>query len=181
MNTFPHPEDPEAVALARVVAREDDASDWDLLHAIAARDDGVWRRLALALHDDARLRAALRPVLAAADEVALPAAPARLPSRKARLAAAGAVAAAALACAALCLLPERRAANPTDPAEHHELPRIVLQARPAPGGRGTEVVWLRRTLERAVVDRVFELGTDEYGEPRPRPVDAARFAGPVRF
>jgi len=47
-----------------------------------------------------------------------------------------------------------------------ELPqRTVIETRPAPDGKGYEVLYIRQFIERAVVDDVYKLGSDETGRP----------------
>ena len=43
------------------------------------------------------------------------------------------------------------------------LPPVTVDVRPDSEGRGTEVIYLRRVLERTTVDEVFTLGQDEHG------------------
>lgn len=185
MNPTHDPLDPEALASARIAARSDTNADWAALDRVAAADPAVWARLAQTLRDDAALRRSLAPAFACADAVTLPSPPrVRFPWL---------VAAAAAAFAAWWL---SRPSPQTAPPAHSpaalaqsapadaplsELPRLVVDARPTADGRGTEVVYLRRTFERAVVDRVVEVGVDEYGQPLPRLVDAASLRGPQRF
>ena len=56
-----------------------------------------------------------------------------------------------------------------------ELPRQVMETRPVaeqPGG--LEVVYVRRLLERTIVDQFYELGEDDLGRPASIPVSTAR-------
>ncbi len=47
-----------------------------------------------------------------------------------------------------------------------ELPNVLVESRPAPGGQGVEVLYLRQILERALINDVYELnGRDETGQP----------------
>lgn len=47
-----------------------------------------------------------------------------------------------------------------------ELPQVTeLERRPLGEGKGYEVLYLRHVLERAVVDDVYKLGTDDAGQP----------------
>lgn len=59
-----------------------------------------------------------------------------------------------------------------------ELPRLVMDTRPLIEGGPYEVFYMRRTLERAVVSELLEVGEDEYGEPVAIPV--SRSAIPER-
>jgi hypothetical protein len=184
MNPTHDPLDPEALASARIAARSDTNADWAALDRVAATDPAVWARLAETLRDDAALRRSLAPAFACAEAVVLPAPPrARVPWL---------VGVAAAACAAWWLSrssiqpapayqPAAVAQSAPADAPLPELPRLVVDARPTADGRATEVVYLRRTFERAVVDRVVEVGVDEYGQPLPRLVDAASLHGPQRF
>lgn len=181
------PQQSEAEIIARVVERREADADWTLLARTAAADDSVWARLADALRDDARVRRALAPVLAVADHVGLPAPrPRTVGSRFAVRAcwlAAGAVAA-LLVDAGIRRLGPTDAAPPPGTAPGttvEELPRLVLEARPAADGRTTEVLLLRRIVERAAVDGIVQVGVDEHGDPLPAWIDAASLQGPRRF
>src|SRR5262245_12937162 len=62
-----------------------------------------------------------------------------------------------------------------------QLPPRLMEARPGPSGRGIEVLFVRPVVERAVVDGVYSLGTDELGRPAPVPVDPATLAAPNKL
>lgn len=172
----------EALVIARIVARREAVGDWPFLQRAAAIDREVWERLAHALHDDERIRRATADVVAMADTIGLPA-PAT-PRRRLWPWLATSAAAALVVCAVQLGLggsPAPRPAAPAPSATIEELPRLVLEARPAVDGRSTEVIYLRRIIERAAVGGVVELGVDEYGEPRPQMVDLVALQGPRRF
>lgn len=65
-----------------------------------------------------------------------------------------------------------------------ELPMVLVESRPAtaqggiadPAGR-VEVVFVRRTLERAVVNDLYRVGRDEHGEPTPVPMNVSVLRG----
>lgn len=65
-----------------------------------------------------------------------------------------------------------------------ELPMVLVESRPAtatggvadPAGR-IEVVFVRRTLERAVVNDLYRVGRDEHGEPTPVPMNVSVLRG----
>lgn len=57
-----------------------------------------------------------------------------------------------------------------------ELPVLLVSTTPLGDDGRTEVVYVRRTLERTIVDDVLEVAHDEYGLPEPVPV-----AAPVAF
>jgi hypothetical protein len=47
-----------------------------------------------------------------------------------------------------------------------ELPKVLVESRPAPNGAGLEVLYLRQILERTIINDVYELnGRDETGQP----------------
>jgi hypothetical protein len=54
-----------------------------------------------------------------------------------------------------------------------ELPLRLVGTRPGPNGRGVEVLYVRPFVERAVVDGVYSMGSDELGRPAPVKVDPA--------
>ena len=56
-----------------------------------------------------------------------------------------------------------------------ELPHRVMDTRLAPDGHSVDVVYVRRWVERATIDRVFEIGHDERGNPTSIPVSPTRF------
>ncbi len=62
-----------------------------------------------------------------------------------------------------------------------ELPqRVVIETRPSADGKGYEVLYMRQFIERAIVDDLYKLGTDETGRavmvptslPKTRPAGA---------
>jgi len=57
-----------------------------------------------------------------------------------------------------------------------ELPLHLVGAQPARDGDGLDVLYVQPVLRRARVDRVYEMGTDEHGQPAPVPADPATFA-----
>lgn len=49
-----------------------------------------------------------------------------------------------------------------------EMPgKVLLDAQPAPDGKGFVVLYVRQIVERAVVDDLYQVGTDERGQPVP--------------
>jgi hypothetical protein len=175
----------EELLLGRVVGREDSESDWAALERLAAGDRTLWGRLARTLRDDQRLRAAVAGEVSTADSVTLPPSAAhRRPS--AWWGSAGWLAAAVIACLWLAdardegRRPDRSAIPPTAAAVG-ELPRFGVQAKPMPDGKGFEVLYVRPVVERAVVDRVFQVAADEYGLPKPLPVSPATLTSAASF
>lgn len=52
-----------------------------------------------------------------------------------------------------------------------ELPRLMVQQRPAKSGRGFEVIYLRRVLESLWVEDLYEVAMDENGRFNTSPID----------
>lgn len=189
----------EDVLISRVVDREEAPTDWRELDRLAAARDGLWQELLQALRQDAAVRAAVAPALAAADGRPLPgslgadATPVRGSSPSAWVGWAAALLVAALWIAAatgpnrpgtdaIAVEPTAMTpASPSDPSVLRELSRVVVRARPTDDGRAVEVVYVRRVLERAVVNELYEITKDEHGMPVPSPIDPARFARPSSY
>ncbi|MFG0325788.1 MAG: hypothetical protein ACF8SC_00770 [Phycisphaerales bacterium JB037] len=53
---------------------------------------------------------------------------------------------------------------------HNEPGLVLVESRPLPDGSGVEVVYLRQILERAIVNDIYRLSTDEFGRRVPEPV-----------
>ncbi|TAH37359.1 MAG: hypothetical protein EYC70_10335 [Planctomycetota bacterium] len=51
-----------------------------------------------------------------------------------------------------------------------ELPAVMVDARPASDGNGQEVYYIRRLLERARVDQMYQVNRNELGQPVAVPV-----------
>ena len=62
-----------------------------------------------------------------------------------------------------------------------DLPSQVVATRAAEDGQSVEILYVRRVLERAVVDEVFGMGLDGAGRPKPVNVSPLRLAGIRRF
>ena len=62
-----------------------------------------------------------------------------------------------------------------------ELSRVVVRAQPTEDGRGVEVVYVRRVLERKVVDELYQITEDEHGMPMRTQVDPASFEQPSSY
>ncbi len=54
-----------------------------------------------------------------------------------------------------------------------ELPSLLLDTVPAPDGKGLDVVYVRRLVQRARVDSVYAMGNDDLGRARPVAVEPA--------
>ncbi len=190
----------EEVLISRVVDRAEDPRDWRELDRLAATSEAVWYELVDALRQDAVVRSAMQPALDAADRVELPVmrhelAPA--PSReRAPFAAWSGWLAAVLIAAFWIGMSLGNGAAPTEaelaggeppagaPADAEvlgELSRVVMQAQPTDDGSALEVLYIRRVLERAVVDALYQISEDEHGLPVPTPVSLAQFDTPSRY
>ena len=55
-----------------------------------------------------------------------------------------------------------------------ELPRQLVRTRVAPDGQQVEVLYVRRLLERARLDHLYERGSNDLGEPVSVPVNSSR-------
>jgi hypothetical protein len=183
--------------ISRIVDRRAEPQDWSSFTALAHSEPAHWEQLLTTLRADVALRAALAGVLETAETVETP-----LPSlsrwRQLRpwtgWAAAGLL---ALAWAGASRFDLQRQASPASPLAQpaapsnvartatdaplwntnapvvEELPLRLMGARPGPAGRGIEVLYVRPVVERAVVDGVYSVGTDELGRPAPVQIDPA--------
>ena len=156
----------------RMVTCEATPGDWDRLEAIAERDVGAWRRLALALRDHGDL---VQAVDVAGDEaealdiLPLPPARVRWTARAGWLAAAAAL----LMWAGTSLMEVSRTPPPPENpvAEESsetrivgELPSVQGGTRALPDDEGVEVTYVRRLLERRTTRGLYERGTNEWGQ-----------------
>ncbi len=57
-----------------------------------------------------------------------------------------------------------------------QLPRRVVRTTPAGRDGAVEVLYVRRILEKAIVDQFYEVGHDEHGTPTSLPVSNVRLA-----
>lgn len=191
------------LAAHRLISREAIPADIDLLARRAAAGDDVLTALLNSARDDSVARAALEGVLASAEAVELPAqqreaAIVRL--RRLRLAAPGWLAAAAVALVwgvmslrtapapEPGLLPVGYEPTAEEALDQYleagalqgrvigELPALMVESRPVE--RGAEIVYIRRVLERAVVDGIVEHDVDDAGRIVERAVSPAAFARP---
>lgn len=58
-----------------------------------------------------------------------------------------------------------------------ELPLVMVESGPAPDGKGTQVVYMRRLLEQTTVSGFYEVGRDETGQPAPVPASVPAISG----
>lgn len=186
--------------ISRIVDREAEPSEWTAFVKSADRDPRLWRKLGLAMHDEAMLSHAVAPVLERADRCE---APLESPGPRLFWRTAG-WAAASLVVAALVLVLSRSEdgaegadgvpvaespATPTSAAPYDavlgqtlevgksagrvvcELPQVLVGQSPVEGG--VEVLFVRRVLERRVVTRLVSFERDDEGRVLPVPVSAA--------
>lgn len=189
----------EDILIARILDGESCHDDLRDLFALAAADASLWDRFEAARRDRDAFALAVDEALSVADRVA---APVHSPAASAPLRFAGwtgwaAAAAIVLAWSWFGRLPLPNS-GPVGPAVQpaslsadaalaayierstaenrfiRELPQLLIEARPTADGQGTEVTYMRQFLERAVVNDLFELSTDESGRP-----GAVRVSNPV--
>jgi hypothetical protein len=190
----------EAILTHRVLGGSAEPSDWEDLELKAQKDPEIWHRLALALRDENELGLAVGSTAAAAEAVELRDLSqehefrgSRGSSRRGRSRFApwiGWAAAAGLALLWLTGVPgSPRTSTPPAQAETmqqalnlyrqvgtregrfvKELPLLMVARRPAEKGQGTEVVYVRRLLEKRRVRDFYEPATDEWGNPVAVPV-----------
>ncbi|MFQ5654126.1 MAG: hypothetical protein ACE5GW_05275 [Planctomycetota bacterium] len=195
----------EELLLSRVVDGRAGRADWAELELVGRADPAVWRRLGQALRCEATLRGSLDDALGAAESVELPGRRAAVAPRSSRglIGALGWIA--ALLCLSLWgwslhrAPAASRAPVPLQPREPvtalsadaalenyltigreegrilGELPAVIVETRPAGDGDALQVFYLRRLIERATVDEIYELGADEAGIPTRIPVPLTRF------
>jgi len=192
--------------ISRIVDREDLPSDWSTLDDVARQDPGAWKELLFALRDDAEVRQAVDSRLAVADNVTVPATSGAGGgwSTAAVLAAAGWLAAAVVALlwfgstlrqedspptgvrvpppgdlVQLDAPMPNQVPNPEDVVG--ELPTLMVQARPIAGREEVEVIYIRRTVERALVKNAYQLKVDESGQPFTVPADLTAYMPPRTY
>lgn len=182
--------------ISRIVDRRAAPQDWSSFVELARSEPGHWEQLLATLRADVALRAGVAGALEMAESVETP-----LPSlsrwRQARpwtgWAAAGLLALAWAGASTFGPQPVVAPASPlVQPAPSNvarteseppawdsvtpvgqELPLRLMGARPGPAGQGVEVFYVRPVVERAVVDGVYSVGTDELGRPAPVQIDPA--------
>ena len=190
----------EELLRTRILDRTASDEDWVSFEEIARRDATAWDRLHQELRLDLALRRTLEPALSLADMVELPRIP-TVPPLSRFLAPVGWLAALVLALLWVGTSDLLRSSSEPVPVQQQtkdgiaisdagrrkdrgslleELPPDVLEMSPLEDGR-VEMVYLRQTVERAVVDRVYRWTVDELGNPRASPVKASRFGPPRVF
>ncbi len=190
----------EDILIGRVVDGEAAPNDWIELEQLAARDAGVWRRLAVAQREQASLCAGFEEAIEVADRVEIPhhAVHAAHSFNMRWRAWSGWAAAAAVAlvwATTQGLLPNNGAAggqqaniagnlSPDEAFNEYlttgmeegrvlgELPSIMVDSSPAEDGDGIDVTIMRRIIEVKRVKGAFSIGVDENGEVRLAPAPA---------
>lgn len=192
--------DLEDLCIARIVDRTASQEDWVAFEEMARLDPSAWERLHGALQDDLALRREVQPAFDLADAVELPPLPASPPVTS-FLAPAGWLAALVLALLWVgtsgIFSPHRQdrrgpqgdevqlVGEPLPVVTEQKDPSVVLEELPPdvwmwqPREDGSvELVWLRRTVERTVVDTVYRMAEDELGNSLPTLVDVKKLTPP---
>ena len=183
----------EEILFHRVLEGTASPEEWIQLEVRAQADPSLWERLGHTFRVESRLAGELSQALRVADGVELPR-PAGIGWRSPGVGWAAALLVGALwvgtalvgrdlSTEPSTLLVE---ASPLDTVLDEyvtrgieqgrviaSLPRITLDARPTEDGRLLEVLFLRRLLEREVVDHAYELEQDEHGVSVAVPVNWA--------
>ena len=156
----------EDIRIHRALAGTASDEDWATLDALASRDSAVWERLARSLRDDRELAAAVEAASSKTEPFEVPVSTPRTTSRVSGRA--GWLVAAAIAIAAGFSHLSRETAGDTakaaDPVASEtvtELPNLYLESRRGPSG--IEVLFVKRTVERAVVGEMLEVRNDDSG------------------
>ncbi len=183
----------EDVLISRALDGDATPSDWRELRGLAEGDTAVWRRLADTLRGQSALRRGTEEALGCAAGIEAPlsgplTSPARHPSLRPFWTWSGW--AAALLLAFFWALGRERPREPLSgdatlqasqpalralPGEATlvgELPRVMVDSQPTGEGRKVEVTYLRRLLEKVVVDDLYQVNSDEWGEPHAVPAVA---------
>ncbi len=185
----------EATLIHRVLSGSAEPAAWEELELKAQQDPQLWHRLALSLKDQNELNLGVANTVLRAEALELDdlrAAAAQhsstSPAPIRRFRPGPWIGWAVAACIALFWLTGIPGAPSTTapPAEAatmqqaldlyrqagtregrlvEELPLLVVDRKPAPQGKGTEVVYLRRILERRRVKSLYEAAPDEWGNP----------------
>jgi len=177
----------EDVLITRVLDGEASSADWSGLESLAQADPAVWKRLAETLRAQAALTRGAGEILETAGGVEAPApGPGARPGLRPWWTWSGWAAALILGFFwalgphhSPAPLPEKAFLQASQPASHAvpgkatlvgEFPRVMVDSQRTPRGDRYEVTYLRRLLEKVVVDDLYQINPDEWGEPRAVPV-----------
>lgn len=175
----------EALLTERVLSGSADPADWDGLETLAEDDPRLWHRVAMSLRDQNELGLAVNDAADRAREMDLHEILSPRAATRPRRRLGAWLGWAAAACLALFWLtgqlptgprPEPAQAASMDEALElyraagtregrlvEELPLLMLERQPASGGQGSEVIYVRRIVERRQVRGVYESVPDEWG------------------
>jgi len=180
----------EELLVERALSRNATPADWDQLEHLAVSDPETWRRLALALRDECDLARVTSAAASVADDIELgEVLQTRKPRRTARRGINWMGWAAAAAIAAFWVMasvgdpdPSAQAGSMDEALERYrelgreqgrlvgELPLVMVDSNPTTGEQ-VEVVYMRRLVERRVVQDMVQPGLDELGDPVIVPVN----------
>ncbi|MFQ5749136.1 MAG: hypothetical protein ACE5H3_06725 [Planctomycetota bacterium] len=183
----------EDLLISRALDGDASSSDWRKLGGLAEDDPAVWSRLAETLRVQSALTQGAERILDRVQEVEAPlsrslAGPVLHPGLRPFFAWSGWAAALLLAFFwafgpghSRESLSGDSTLQASQPALHGlpgeatlvgELPRVMVDAQPSGEGRMVEVTYLRRFLEKVLVDDLYQVNSDEWGEPRAVPAVA---------
>ena len=183
--------------IGRIVDREASPADWARFQGLAADDGRAKDELLDALRDESLLACAVGEATAVADRVDIDVAPVH--RRRTWFHWSGWMAAAVLALFWMATDPRMKRTEPERVVTHdapkanarivaqpageflRDLPNVMVETRRIPGSEKTEVVYVRRILERTVVSGAYEMSTDENGQPVQVQADLTRFAKRTRY
>lgn len=181
--------------IGRIVDRAATPTDWARFEGLSADDVRAKDELLDALRDESLLCTAVASATAVADRVDVDVAP--LGRRRHWIHWSGWLAAAVLVILWMATDPRMKhteqvatgdAAKQEEPIVAksaavflRELPNVMVETRPIPGSEKTEVLYVRRTLERTVVSGAYQMATDESGQPVQVQADLTQFAQRRRY
>ncbi len=175
----------EALLTERVLSGSADPADWDGLESLSESDQELWRRLSMSLRDQNELGLAVHDTAQRAETVEIGAIIAATTHRSRPRRVGTWLGWAAAACLAFLWLTGQLPTGPQPvPAQAasmdealelyrtagtregrlvSELPLLMIERQPVSGGEGSEVIYVRRLIERRQVRGVYESVPDEWG------------------
>jgi hypothetical protein len=181
--------------ISRIVDRRDTPEDWLRLDARAFADGDLSPILVEALRSDALLRRVVDRATTPAERVEVHPGWSRAAGRRRQwsrgLSLGGWMAAAVLTLLWLATAPGG-GESPSNPEPLavvrtagseviQNLPNLMVETRPIPGTEETELIFIRRTLERRQVSGAYTLALNEMGQPVQSAVDLTRYAPRRRY